>query len=83
MNGDPQSKPPVEWKVQAAALGTYLGSVATLTVLQLVNSNLSLIGFLPDWLETIIIPLLPTAVAWAAAYRAKHTPRPDLPVGQR
>jgi hypothetical protein len=50
---------------------------------QALNSDHSLIAFLPDWLEAVIIPLLPTGLAAAAGYKAKHTARPDLPVEQR
>ncbi len=83
MQDVPAGRPPVEWKVKAAAVGSYLGSVGVLAVLQAVNSDLSLLDWLPDWAETIVIPLIPTAITAAAAWGARHTPRPDLPMAQR
>ncbi|TMR99501.1 holin [Nonomuraea basaltis] len=77
------SKPLVERKVTASAAGSYLGLVAVLTVLQTVNADLDLIAFLPDWLESLTIPLLPGLITWVSGYKAKHTPRPDLPLDQR
>lgn len=80
MHGEPVSygKPPVEVKVKAMTLVSYLGGVAGVAVLQALNADHSLIEFLPDWVEAVAIPLLPTALAAVAGYRAKHTPRPDL-----
>lgn len=85
MHGEPVSlsKPKVEWKVKAASLGTYLATVAGLAVLQALDADHSLIAFLPDPIEAISLPLIPTGIAWLAGYKAKHTARPDLPVGQR
>jgi hypothetical protein len=85
MHGEPvaHSKPPTELKVKLASLGAYLGSVAILGVLQAVDADHSMIAFLPDWLEAVTLPLVPTGIAWAAGRKAKHTPRPDLPQSQR
>ncbi|MEV6154903.1 hypothetical protein AB0L53_31640 [Nonomuraea sp. NPDC052129] len=74
---------PVERKVTAAAAGSYLGLLATLTVLQTVSADLDLIAWLPDWLESMAIPLLPGLITWVSGYKAKHTARPDLPLDQR
>ncbi|MEV0586305.1 hypothetical protein [Nonomuraea sp. NPDC050310] len=85
MHGEPvrYSRPPVEAKVKWASVGAYLGAVAGTAVLQAIDADHSLIAILPDWLEALTIPLLPTGLAWLAGFRAKHTARPDLPVGQR
>lgn len=85
MHAEPvsSSKPPVESKVKWAAFGTFVGSVAATAVLQAIDADHSLIEVFPDWLEAVVIPLLPTAISWVAGWRAKHTARPDLPVGQR
>ncbi|MDH2429303.1 hypothetical protein [Sphaerisporangium sp. TRM90804] len=77
------TKPPVEWKVKAASLGTFLASVAGLAVLQAVDADHSLIEFLPDPLEAISFALIPTGIAWLAGFKARHTARPDLPLDQR
>jgi len=84
MHAEPATtKPPIEAKVKAMTLGSYLAGVAGLAVLQAINDDLTLIEFLPDWLETILIPLLPTGIAAVAGWKAQHTPRPDLPADQR
>lgn len=67
---------PVEKKVKAATLATYFGSVALLAVLGAVNSDPLLISGFPDWIEAILIPVLPALVTFFTAYRTKHTPRP-------
>ncbi|GAA3145056.1 hypothetical protein GCM10010466_40190 [Planomonospora alba] len=84
MHGDViREKAPVEKKVTASTAGSYLGLLALLTVLQTVNADLDLIAWLPDWLESLAVPLLPGLVTYAAGYVTRHTPRPDLPLDQR
>ncbi|HUR06296.1 MAG TPA: hypothetical protein VM347_27360 [Nonomuraea sp.] len=86
MHADPEvtySKPPVETKVKAMGLASYLAGVAGMAVLQVVSADASMIAFLPDWVEAITLPLLPTALAAVAGFKARHTPRPDLPADQR
>ncbi|GIH22989.1 hypothetical protein Aph01nite_12990 [Acrocarpospora phusangensis] len=85
MHGEPitYSRPPVEAKVKAMTFVQYILGVAGLAVLQVVDADHSLIEFLPDWLEAVGIPLIPTAMAAVAGYKARHTPRPDLPGHQR
>ncbi|MEO3867396.1 hypothetical protein ABGB18_01050 [Nonomuraea sp. B12E4] len=36
-----------------------------------------------NWVEAITLPLVPTALAAVAGFKARHTPRPDLPGSQR
>ncbi|MEU5863476.1 hypothetical protein ABZ815_20065 [Nonomuraea sp. NPDC047529] len=84
MHGEPISYgKPVERKVTAATAGSYLGLLTVLTVLQTVNTDLDLIAWLPDWLESLAIPLLPGLITYVSGYKTKHTPRPDLPPDQR
>lgn len=85
MHGEPisYSKPKVESKVKAGTAGAYLGLLALLAPLQAVQADLDLIAFLPDWLETLAIPLVPGLVTYVAGWVAKHQPRPDLPQSQR
>ncbi|GGO63233.1 holin [Nonomuraea cavernae] len=80
---DPTYTRPVEAKVKAMTLTAYLSGVAGMAVLQVVAADPSLISFLPDWVEAITLPLLPTALAAVAGWKARHTPRPDLPADQR
>ncbi|MET9245640.1 hypothetical protein [Nonomuraea sp. NPDC003709] len=74
---------PVERKVTGATVGSCLSLLAVLTVLQTVNADLDLIAFLPDWLESLTVPLLPGLITYMSGYKAKHTARPDLPLDQR
>jgi len=74
----PADKGPIEKKVTWSAVGTYLGSVAAVAVLTTVSGDPGLISGLPDWLEALLLPLIPTAVAFFSGYSAQHTPRPDL-----
>lgn len=85
MHADPEPTytQPVETKVKAMTLTAYLSGVAGMAVLQVVASDPSLISFLPDWVEAITLPLVPTALAAVAGFKARHTPRPDLPSSQR
>jgi hypothetical protein len=69
---------PVETKTKAATLFAYLGSVALLAVLSLIDEHRELLSGLPDWATTLVGAALPTVVAFVASWRAKHTPRPDL-----
>ena len=54
-----------------------------LAPLQAIQANLDLIAFLPDWLETLAIPLVPGLIVYVSGYVTKHEPRPDLPASQR
>ncbi|MGC5009732.1 hypothetical protein ACLQ2R_03100 [Streptosporangium sp. DT93] len=85
MHGEPvtESRPPIERKVTASTVGAYFGSVAGLAVLQALGADVSILGPLPDLLESLIVSLLPGGIAFIAGLKAKHTPRPDLPQSQR
>lgn len=85
MHADPEPTytGPIETKVKAMTLAGYLSGVAGMAVLQAVADDPSMIAFLPDWVEAIILPLVPTALAALAGWKARHTPRPDLPMSQR
>ncbi|PRX66090.1 hypothetical protein B0I32_106226 [Nonomuraea fuscirosea] len=85
MHADPEPTytRPVETKVKAMTLTAYLSGVAGMAILQTVADAPSLIAFLPDWVEAVILPLVPTALSAVAGWKARHTPRPDLPDTQR
>lgn len=68
---------PVEAKVKAAGWATYLGGVGLLAILN-AFSDANLIAGLPDAVEVFVAPMVPTAITTAAAWLAKHTPRPDI-----
>jgi uncharacterized membrane protein (Fun14 family) len=67
---------PVEAKVTAATIAAYLISVAGLAVVNVVESDASLLGPLPDVLEPFVVALAPALAAFLAGYKARHTPRP-------
>ncbi|MEV1168963.1 hypothetical protein [Nonomuraea sp. NPDC049784] len=62
----------------AVTAGFYLSLLAVLAVLQSVNADLGLIAFLPDWLESLPIPLLPGLITYVSGCKAKHTARPTF-----
>lgn len=74
---------PVEGKVKWSTAGAYVASAAGLFVAELVADQPVLVTPMPDWLEPIVLSLLPAAVAFLAGLKARHTPRPDLPMRDR
>lgn len=66
---------PVEKKVTAASVATYLGSTGLLAVLGTVQDNARLVEWMPDGLSPFVLALVPTAIAFVSGWRAKHTPR--------
>ena len=68
---------PVEKKVTAATIGSYLGFAALLAVLNGV-ADANLVTALPDVVEVLVAPMIPAAITLVAGYVARHTPRPDL-----
>ncbi|GAA0998773.1 hypothetical protein GCM10009555_098660 [Acrocarpospora macrocephala] len=66
------SRPSVEAKVKAMTLTPYFAGVAGMAILQVIADDPSLISFLPDWVEAIVMPLVPTGLAALAGYQARH-----------
>lgn len=66
-----QATGPVEAKTKAGAIATYLAAFALFAVLTNTSTDLT---FLPDWLETLIYPLLPTLVGFLASWLKAHKP---------
>lgn len=75
--------PAVEGKVKWASVAAYLGSAAALGLLEAVTAQPALVTPLPDALEPFVFAVIPGLVTLFAGWRAKHTPRPDLPTSQR
>lgn len=73
----------VESKVWWGTAGFYLAGVVGLALVNAftADDNALLLAALPDWLETIVLPLVPGAVGFITGWLAKHTPRPDLGQG--
>lgn len=65
---------PMETKVKAQSLATYLGLLALLAILN-GFSDLNLVAGLPDAVEVFVAPMIPTAIGTVAGWVAKHSPR--------
>ncbi|GAA2895650.1 hypothetical protein GCM10020220_102150 [Nonomuraea rubra] len=62
-------------------LTAYLAGVAGMAVLQTVADDPSVIAFLPDWIEAITLPLVPTALAGRGWLQGQaHAAGRDLPL---
>lgn len=69
------SQQPIERKVTAASLATYLGSTGLLAILTAIQDQSGLVGVLPDVVEPFMLALVPTAITFCAGWQARHTPR--------
>jgi hypothetical protein len=65
---------PIEKKVTAATVGTFLSTVVV-AVLNASVGNDALLGSLPAWLQPFVIVVGPSLVTFVSGYSAKHTPR--------
>lgn len=74
MTPPPATTPGVEWKVLAATIATYVGSLALTIVVQALQDG-SLIAVLPGPASAILAPFVPAAITFITGYLAKHTPR--------
>ncbi|MDX2917283.1 holin [Streptomyces sp. NE06-03C] len=72
---------PVERKVTWATAAAYLGSTGLLGVLAAVQDNARLLDPLPDALSPFVLAVVPTVVAFAAGWKADHSPRDETPGG--
>lgn len=61
----------VESKTKAGALVSYLGAFVLFAIL---TSTVTDLSFLPDWLETIVYPAVPSAAAFLGSYLKAHRP---------
>lgn len=68
---------PVETKVKAATVATYLASTALLADLTAVQDQPGLVSWLPPYVAPFLLSMIPTAITFVTGYRAKHTPRQD------
>lgn len=76
----PYPSAPVEAKVKTTTLATYLTTFG-LTVLVYVVQNVDhalLLGFLPRWAESLLLPMVPSLIIFVTGWATRHTPRPDL-----
>lgn len=70
-------KAPVEAKVTASTLVTFLASAA-IAILNLAVADSTLLGNLPPVVQTILLALVPTALTFLGGYAAPHTSRTTL-----
>ena len=75
--------PAVEPKVTWASVATFVGLYLATGLLELVRDQPVIVSPLPDWLEPIVVGLVPALLALIAGYSAPHAPRPDLPAFKR
>lgn len=72
---NPAEAPPpggrVEEKTKAGALAAYIAAFVLFAILTSTATDLS---FLPDWLETLLYPLIPAVVSFLASYLKNHKP---------
>lgn len=61
-----------EWKVKAAALGTWAATLAGSIFLSTTATDY--VHALPDWLENIIYPSLVAGVSWLSGRAARTKP---------
>jgi uncharacterized membrane protein YhdT len=66
-----QAAGPIEEKTKYGAYFTYIGSFLLFAVLTNMSTDLTP---LPDWLETILYPLLPTLIGFLGSYLKSHKP---------
>lgn len=70
----------IEAKVKSAALASFIGSL----VLAFLNATLGhseTLGFLPPWLQFLVITFGPSTATAVAAYQARHTSIPPVNAG--
>jgi hypothetical protein len=70
----PTKNAPVEAKVRAATTATFLVSLLVM-VLNSMSADSMLLDPLPDWLQAVVIALVPPALAFLAGWQAQHSPR--------
>lgn len=66
------------WAVEAKVIASTAASSAAgigVAVLNDVESDHSLMGGTPAWLQALILVVVPPVVTFLAGYQAKHTPR--------
>jgi hypothetical protein len=61
----------IEAKTKFGAYATYAGAFVLFAILTNTTTDLT---FLPDWLETLIYPLVPALASFAGSYLKSHKP---------
>ncbi|MFJ1607073.1 holin [Streptomyces sp. NPDC088253] len=69
---------PIESKVGWATAAAYVASSGLLGVLAAVQDNARVLEPLPDSISPLVLALVPGLLTFAAGWKARHTPRPDL-----
>lgn len=78
---------PTEGKVKAARLAAFVATLVTAFLLKTIPALTPIGDLVSGWVGEIVLDVLLAAIVfvttWWAGWRAKHTPRPDLPAAQR
>ncbi|MFF0133700.1 holin [Streptomyces mirabilis] len=69
---------PIERKVGWATAAAYVASSGLIGVLAGVQGNARVLEPLPDSISPLVLALVPGLLTFAAGWRTRHTPRPDL-----
>ncbi|MFH8369206.1 holin [Streptomyces sp. NPDC018031] len=69
---------PVEAKVKAATTGTLLVSLLLAVLNTAQEDGGALLDPLPEWLQAIVIALIPPVVTFLSGWQARHTPRDQV-----
>jgi hypothetical protein len=74
INPEPAGTSKVEPKVTAATVGSYVAGVIALLLTNLLtgSDNELISATIPDWLESFLLPILPSLVAFLSSYQARH-----------
>lgn len=87
LRSTPDAPAPTEAKVKAARLAAFVATLVTAFLLKTIPALTPIGDLVNGWIGEIVLDLLLGLIAfvatWWAGWRAKHTPRPDLPVAQR
>lgn len=87
LRSTPDAPAPTEAKVKAARLAAFVATLVTAFLLKTIPALTPIGDLVSGWVGEVVLDVLMAAIvavtAWWAAWKAKHTPRPDLPAAQR
>lgn len=87
LSSTPNAPAPTEAKVKAARLAAFFATLVTAFLLKTIPALTPIGDLVNGWIGEVVLDALMAAIAfvtvWWAGWKAKHTPRPDLPAAQR
>lgn len=75
---NPVNKAVTELKVLLATAASAAAGVAVAVLNVVAADPTTLLGATPDWLEFVLLAVVPPLATYVAGYLAPHTERPDL-----